>query len=291
MKSFTKVAACLTLCLTLITGGGIAKADNVALTEQQKQEIIEGYQYNQKVIDLLPERELQKLHENLKRVDASSKDEKYIKIEYDFSDPDKPKATSKVATKQEYAEFLIMEEELSLMSDGRGCGNNPGYDCVIGTPDWLKLETWITKYTDDTGMVSMRWEWLKEPFYNLIDVMSIGLNSGWSPVPTTEYGIYKYWVTTGWVNTEWYTAHKRDVGGYAFKFDLDNTHRTNEGYMRYDIVKNNSSSTVADAYSHYAHQERVWGIDPSITIPWGGGLTLSSQEDFDILQGHAQLRW
>ncbi|WP_156889476.1 hypothetical protein [Paenibacillus harenae] len=181
---------------------------------------------------------------------------------------------------------------MSLVS----CGTATSYDCIKET-EWLKLETWVYRY-GSYGTVSSRFEWLKVPSNTDIDVFAIGLNSNFSPTPGTESLSYKYdlcdplsGVCTTFENPK-SVADKRDGGGYAFKIDLNNNpyHRNHRGYMKYSFTPNVSNAIVADAYSHYAHQVRTFSINPSITMPLGGGLSLSYGNDFSYVHGHAQLK-
>lgn len=61
--------------------------------------------------------------------------------------------------------------------------------------------------------------------------------------------------------------------------------------MEYNFSRNNSSATLVDAYSSYAHQVTVFAIEPSFSIPWGGSLALVNSDKFDTVTGHAQRSW
>ncbi|MFB6367840.1 hypothetical protein ACFCP7_28190 [Paenibacillus elgii] len=286
MKPFFKAAA-ISLCAAILVGGNITRAADAPLTKQQKNEIMNVYSYDQAVIDLLPEEKLKKLYNERNQILDVVKSEKYIKIDIDTSDPANPKELSvKDVPKQEYEAYKIKQATVpDVMPFSSTCGASGGYDCV--KESWIKMETWISQTSSSNGMVSMRFEWLTKPFFTRTDVMAIGLNSGFSPIPDTEYGIYKHLGNYGWVNHEWTRAEKRDAGGYGFKFDLDNTHNKHQGYMSYNFTKNNSNAIVADAYSHYAHSQKIFSGDVSFAIPLGGSLQIS-KDDFDVVQGHAQ---
>lgn len=107
-------------------------------------------------------------------------------------------------------------------------------------------------------------------------------------------GKIEFWNTNA---ASWYTVTEnfttatiRGSGGYGYTMDLKNGGRNHRGYMEFLYEKNVTNVTLADAFSHYAHQEKTFSITPSFTIPVGGGLSLNSATSFDIVDGHAQYK-
>ncbi len=266
---------------------------------KMKEIILEKYMFSEDFVNDLSYEDLQKYYKNSYQILNSTKTETYFKFEYDMSDPEDPKEISQTkATKIEY--------ELSLNQPAIQTKSSNGYDCI--QENWLKLETYISKTSSTEGNVSARFHWLKVPRNERADdVFSIGLNSNFSPVPGSESAYFQYETkgkgetTTKDLGTP---ATKRDIGGYAYimdtwsllypyypRFGPTADEITTRGYMQYDFIANNSVATVIDAYSHYAHQIKGKYVSVSVSIPLGGSLSISSSEKFDIMTGHAQLKW
>ncbi|MCR8843438.1 hypothetical protein NQ117_07060 [Paenibacillus sp. SC116] len=174
------------------------------------------------------------------------------------------------------------------------CGTSNGAGCI--KTSWLKLETWVYKYSNDTGSVQARFEWLNKPYYTDEDVLAIGLNSNFSPTPGSETANYKFdrWNPIDRVfntMTVTYSTATRDVGGYGFAINLGDMHDINHrGYMSYQFSRRQKDVLLADAFAHYAHQESTFSFSPSFSIPWGGSLAIEQQSKFDIVKAHAQLK-
>ncbi|MCG7406805.1 hypothetical protein MH117_05185 [Paenibacillus sp. ACRRX] len=292
MKKVFPIFLAFVLCLILSTS---AFADISVSDDKMKEIILEKYSFSEDFVNDLSYEDLQKYYKNSYQILNSTKTETYIKFKYDMSEPKKPKEISQTkATKKEY--------ELSLNQPAiqTRCGISSGYDCI--QEGWVKLETYISKTSSDEGNVSARFQWLKAPYFKETDVLAIGLNSNFSPVPGTESASYTYEIWDGILRTISYgIASKRDSGGYAYKIELlDNLSasfpfgRHSEifrGYMQYDFIKISEDAKAVDAFSHYAHQETHKHLNVSISMPVGGGFSLSNQTKFDILTGHAQLKW
>ena len=100
----------------------------------------------------------------------------------------------------------------------------------------------------------------------------------------------------GWVPVEVNKtrADRRDAGGYGYVFDIvdANPIRSLRGYMKFSTTHRNPKwgGEFYDAFSHYAHQETVFVVEPSFGLPLGGALALSSESKFDKVTGHVQER-
>ncbi|PAF33257.1 hypothetical protein [Paenibacillus sp. 7516] len=306
MFGFKKLGLLLSIASLFVLGfGDTSFAEEQQISSEQRQTIKEVYKLSDSMMNDLSDEDLREYLIDIDKVKVEKK-EQYFKYDYTSTDnnvgtmskfninsSDSPKPIVTEVTKEEV--YSSLTPEISIAATG-SCGISNGYDCYSEV-NFVKLETWITKTSSSGGKVSARFEWLKTtPFYQHEDVFAIGLNSNFSPVPGTEKGTLKkeLWNndTSSWytVTENFATATKRDTGGYGYIMDLKHIGRNYRGYMEYQYKKNVTNVTLADAYSHYAHQERTFSITPSFNIPLGGGLSLNTATSFDIINGHAQFK-
>lgn len=282
----------LTMMISLSSASFAAGINNI--TQKQKELIMEKYQISQSFVNDLTDEQLREYLNNIDQLIGVEKKDEYYRFEYDVKDPKNPKRVGVTKTTKDQAMKFLSESASPLLSATGGCGIENGYDCY--QTSWLKLETWVYKYSSTQGSVQSRFEWLKlSPTRTNEDIFAIGLNSNMSPIPGTETGVYKfdYYMPNGSIitgETRNLSNPKRDVGGYAYRIDLDDGVQSvnHRGWMAYKFAPNTSTLRVADAYSHYAHQDTAWSFSPSISIPFGGGIELSKEEQFMIVTGHSQ---
>lgn len=296
MKNGLKILLSSLVSLTFmlsVSSVGFADGDN-NVTQSQKDLIMEKYKMSQAFVDDLSEEQLKEYMDNIDQLVGVEKKEEYYRYDYDMSDPLNPKRVNVEKTTKEVATLSLMQDSYPPLSRAASCGIKPGYDCY--KTSWLKLETWVYKYGTNDGSVQARFEWLKQkPTRTDEDIFAIGLNANMSPTVGTEKGNYKfdYFMPNGSIitgETKILSNPRRGAGGYAYRINLDDGVQSvnHRGWMTYKFSPNLSTLIVADGYSHYAHQDQTWSISPSISIPAGGGLELSSEKEFMIVTGHAQ---
>ncbi|MDT2259658.1 hypothetical protein P7H06_09195 [Paenibacillus larvae] len=248
---------------------------------------METYSFSESFINDLTEADLKHFYDKKNEVTEVLKSEKYVEFVLDITDPKAPK---KLATNEtDYEGFKKAASKPKLY--GSYCGNSMGYTCI--DEGWVKLETWNYKY-GSTGEVSARFEWQKEPFYTLTDVLGIALNSNFSPIPGTESGVYKVDTYEGaTVEKHFHTTHTSGSGGYGFRMELlgGSYYHNSRGYIKYGYAPNNSVATRSDAYAAYAHQETMWSVTPSFSFAPGIGISISNKEKFDFAYSHAWIYW
>lgn len=80
---------------------------------------------------------------------------------------------------------------------------------------------------------------------------------------------------------------KEDVpsDGFGYSYVLENV----TGQISYDVIVDNSSATAATVYAQYYHQKNETNVAISISIPLGGGISLSNSTYHEKATGNPRI--
>ncbi|WP_139024154.1 hypothetical protein [Desulfosporosinus sp. OT] len=156
---------------------------------------------------------------------------------------------------------------------------------TMGNPNssgnsWLSMTTSVSDLGNKDFYYKNSFKWLTDPLMHFSDVIGMTHNDSLSTISDSDYlkVMYtKYNVTTpsGNQTDYYYTATKKDVTGYAYKFPLrgtsgDYSYKYPNGYLIYECLATPSNFVGAsNVYGHYDHQQ----IAAALSI----GLTKGSQ--------------
>ncbi len=262
--------------------------------------------FSQQYINDLNEEEILKY----KNATLYSSDEKYVKIISSENG-------SKVIESSEN-EWLMQQKatennvKVANIASNAEVANIAGNDDpAVTTTSWLKLETSILHNSGNSYFMSCRYEWLKDPTYNLEDVLGMGC-SGADVLYNTFTFVQKYDITcnhasntnpkysngTSTITVNDNTPSKYTTNGIAKKFNLPikyDVHYGNEyprpysyqdytsnirGYMRVDLYKNNTNNTIISNIATYDHQQFALSFSPSIEFDLKGAMSLTGAFSF-----------
>ncbi|MNT08577.1 hypothetical protein D3C72_1433240 [compost metagenome] len=171
------------------------------------------------------------------------------------------------------------------------------------TVSWLKLETNMTYYKT-SGAVSVYATWLKTANYTKLDILAIGLSENVAPKNGTASFSHKLdWYNP--IDSTWSVMNGPGAnisyhpGGASAKFNLATpsvqAYKNERAYLSLTVVPREGGSWKAlsyyDTLGYYRHQETIFTVSPSISIPKGGSLGLSSADSFADVDSFAQIQY
>ncbi|WP_342572444.1 hypothetical protein MKY85_09400 [Paenibacillus sp. FSL R5-0749] len=290
----------ISLCLFLCAPTQIF-ADQDNRSEKEKH-IVQSYGISTEFASDLTDNDLEKLLAKEPRM-KSNKDE-YFKLVHlinednqmmrSFSEDNTNTVVTKVTREEALNEIAKeMQNEISIQSVG---------DSKTTTTSWLRLETNMTYYNTN-GQVSVRFQWLKNAYYNKEDILAIGLSNNVAPLNNTASFVHKT-DTYNPLNMDWreYTENNATLryhpGGVTAQFNLFSpamNYRDERGYLSFTVKPRESGkwtlNSFYDTLGYYRHQEKVFSISPSVSIPIGGSLSLNQQDKFSEVDSFAQLQY
>ncbi|CAI6021770.1 hypothetical protein PAECIP112173_00278 [Paenibacillus sp. JJ-100] len=198
-------------------------------------------------------------------------------------------------SKEEALEEIANEiqNEISTLSVG---------DAKTTTTSWLRLETNMTYYNNN-GQVSVRFQWLKNANYKREDILAIGLSNNVAPLNNTASFVHKT-DTYNPLNMDWreYSENNATLryhpGGVTAQFNLFSpamNYKDERGYLSFTVKPREGGkwnlNSFYDTLGYYRHQEKVFSVSPSVSIPIGGSLSLSQQDKFSEVDSFAQIQY
>lgn len=272
-------------------------ADTSSPTEQEMKDAVhESYHFSTNFVNDLTQNDLVEYFSNISNLQGVSYKDNYYKIEYI---PVSDLSSKLIADPSNYKEVVteVSKEEAEQAVAQQNSQIKP-YGTTTVTTSWLKLETTVEKYSSTEGGVSSRFEWLTSPFFRGKDALALGLNANTSSIPGSSSAVYKYkfYTDSGTLVSDEVNYTKPDTdlaAGISYFMNLTKTSNSvyNAGYMKYRFKPNVSNLTVADAYSMYAHNESTLTINPSVSFPGGGSVTISPSTKYDKVTGHSIINW
>ncbi|MFF2019077.1 hypothetical protein [Paenibacillus sp. NPDC058177] len=297
MLKKTKIFTGLFVLFLATSAQSAVYADTQSPSEQEMKYAIQtSYQFSTNFVNDLTQNDLIYYYNNISELQDVSYKDNYYKIEYvPVNDLNRTFITDPSSYKKVVTE--VSKEEAEIAAALQNSPIKPHGTTPVIT-SWLKLETTVEKYSSTEGGVSGRFEWLTSPFFRGKDALAVGLNANSSSIPGTSSAVYKYmfYTDSGTLVSDEVNYSKPDTdvaAGISYFMNLTKTSNSvyNAGYMKYRFKPNVSNLTVADAYSMYAHNESTLTINPSVSFPGGGSVSISPATKYDKVTGHAIINW
>ena len=281
-------------CLSLSLSVYAVAAGNFSSNEMQKeaaiQALLEGGWTKEEIDDFMTDEVLLQ-YAGATLVESS---EKYLKVsENSVTEISKNACLEEVkdVKKQIAQEQMMMEMTPSIST-------NSMYDEETTHDGYMVF--YVQAYLSSTPSVyvlSARYEWLIEPDDRKVDVFGLGFSTQLTRTQDAPYYVYKADVkkTIGGAVLESWTyetssgIRKSDSGGVAYSqqlyedtyaYQMSERATNHRGFIQYKAKVNSTSATVVSAYAEYYHQDAVLSVTPSVSYPWGAGLSVTPSSKF-----------
>ena len=156
---------------------------------------------------------------------------------------------------------------------------------------------------DEDGKYKLiaQYQWLSDPVDRDTDVFGLGHGHNVDQLGNYQdvYYYYKYdeyfvtaghsWLAESDITTNTPTSIKVDNGGTVItqKLQADsggmqyvNSAENHRGYISYDVELNTSAATRVSIYAEYLHQEAIIAVEPSVSYPTDGSITVTKEDKF-----------
>lgn len=287
----------------------LTNSNGIKITEEQYQNLKElGFselaisQMDQEVFDE---------NKDLK-VDSQSETTKYYEIkEIESTQNSRLSTKSSTNTDTENTEYIsteLTEEEYFRRVRASESNIQPFAASNTDKTSYRRLTTSIQKIGSDRRLYN-KFIWDKLPSTRSYDVLTISIDSMFSPIVGTQYG-QQLWSYTHPVHGGFYgdnskyssssSTWSKQGAGYGVRMNLKNNTTTLrvtelEGYMYYKIKRNSSIvPKLINAYGNYSHAKKSLSNSFSYSLSFGGpsiGWSGVSSTSFDQLTTHAQTNY
>ena len=157
---------------------------------------------------------------------------------------------------------------------------------------WLKQTTSASNIGGKIYYFKNSWQWLADPIITLTDVVGMTHSSSISVNSNSERLYYYYdkynthGVKEGTGKETYYTADKKDVYGYAYKYDIKGrsadgyyVFKNQRGYMEYTgKATPDNFIGYSNVFGHYSHQQLTSSISIGLSV---GSMAVSPGFAFD----------
>ncbi|KOY16776.1 hypothetical protein [Paenibacillus xylanivorans] len=190
---------------------------------------------------------------------------------------------------REIAESNEAEENSANLINPQATSKNVSYTTSDG---YMKYTMETYKLGTNKYQLNLRFEWVKNPSQRGIDIMALAhgpqlVQSGTQSDVT--FTAKHDAIINGKSYPEYPIASDSVVvnpGGTAITFKLPTTslnYQVNNirGYMSYGGQKGNTSDVTVGIHGYYKHKVRSLNVAPTVTIPGGPSLTISSESTYE----------
>ena len=161
---------------------------------------------------------------------------------------------------------------------------------------YLKLNTIASPVSGRRYVVSVSYEWLNPPFFNLTDYLALTIHETLVIIPDSEYSHTQYYETDGTIGSFTLIENNNAIvqsglAGHCMAVQLvpsmgSITAFSFEGYLGYEVeiaMVGDSNTVSSIVYATYAHQTLIPSLGFSIDLALNTHASITPRVSFDYM--------